>query len=64
MAVHHQYSGSVSPFFPGEDRNPGRGDGRGGMILRREDVARAPAHVGAQLDERLDEHGGLDGHVQ
>ena len=50
--------------FPGENGNPGLGDGRGGMILRREDVARAPAHVGAQLDERLDEHGSLDGHVQ
>ena len=34
------------------------------MILRREDVARHPAHVGAEVDERLDEHGGLHGHVQ
>ena len=34
------------------------------MILRREDVARAPAHVGTQFDERLDEHRRLDRHVQ
>ena len=34
------------------------------MILRREDVARSPAHLGAQRLQRLDEHRGLDGHVQ
>ncbi len=34
------------------------------MILRREDVARGPADLGAQRGERLDEHGRLDGHVQ
>ena len=39
-------------------------DSRGGVILCREDVARHPAHVGAELDERLDEHCGLHGHVQ
>ena len=39
-------------------------DRRGGVILRREDVARHPAHVGAELGQRLDEHGRLDGHVQ
>ena len=36
----------------------------GGVVLRREDVARAPAHLGAERDERLDEDRGLDGHVQ
>ena len=50
--------------LPGEDRNTGRSDGRSGVVLRREDVARAPAHVGTQLDERLDENRRLDGHVQ
>ena len=34
------------------------------MILRREDVARHPAHVGAELVERFDEHGRLNRHVQ
>jgi hypothetical protein len=39
-------------------------DGRGGVVLGGEDVARHPAHVGAEGGQRLDEHGGLDGHVQ
>ena len=30
----------------------------------REDVARAPADLGAERDQRLDQHGGLDRHVQ
>jgi hypothetical protein len=34
------------------------------VVLGGEDVAADPAHVGAERDERLDEHGGLDGHVQ
>ena len=48
----------------GEDRDAGGGDRRGGMVLRRIDVARGPAEVGAERLERLDQHGGLDGHVQ
>jgi hypothetical protein len=40
------------------------GDGRGGVVLGAEDVAGAPADVGAQGLEGLDEHRGLDGHVQ
>ena len=39
-------------------------DRGGGVVLRREDVARHPAHVGAEVDERLDEHRRLHGHVQ
>ena len=39
-------------------------DGRRGVVLGGEDVAARPAHLGAELDERLDEHGGLDRHVQ
>ena len=39
-------------------------DRGGGVILRREDVARDPAHVGAELGQRLDEDGGLHRHVQ
>ena len=40
------------------------GDRRGGVVLRAEDVARAPAHVRAQRRQRLDQHAGLDRHVQ
>ncbi len=50
--------------LPGEHRNAGGGDGGGGVVLGREDVAGNPAHFRAELDERLDEHGGLDRHVQ
>ena len=50
--------------LPGDDRDAGRRDGCGRVVLGAEDVARAPAHLRAQLDERLDEHRGLDGHVQ
>ena len=39
-------------------------DGRRGVILRREDVARHPAHVGAEVDECFDQDGGLHRHVQ
>src|SRR3712207_7695886 len=40
-------------------------DDRGGrLVLGREDVAGHPAHVGAEGDQRLDEHGGLHGHVR
>ena len=36
----------------------------GGVVLGGEDVAGGPAHIGAERDQRLDEHCGLDGHVQ
>ena len=61
--MHHQYSSS-DLALPGEDRNAGGGDGGGGVILRGEDVAACPAHAGAQIDQRLDQHRGLNGHVQ
>ncbi len=48
----------------GEDRRAGGGDGRGGVVLGREDVARGPAHFGTQGFQRLDQHGGLDSHMQ
>ena len=50
--------------LPGEDRHSGGGDGGGGVVLRGVDVAARPGDFGAELDERLDEHGRLDGHVQ
>src|SRR5690606_9541700 len=36
----------------------------GGVVLGRVDVARGPADARAERGERLDEHGGLDGHVE
>ena len=36
----------------------------GGVVLRREDVAAAPGDFGAELLQRLDQHGRLDRHVQ
>ena len=47
-----------------EHRRAARRDGRRRVILRRVDVARGPAHVRAQRLQRLDQRGGLDGHVQ
>ena len=41
-----------------------RRDSRSGVILRREDVARRPADVGTQRGQRLDQHRGLNRHVQ
>src|SRR6185369_6547076 len=40
--------------LPGEDGNARGSDGGGGVILGREDVARGPAHGGAEVDQRLD----------
>ena len=47
-----------------EHRRAAGGDRRGGMVLRRIDVAGRPAHIGAQRLESLDQHRGLDRHVQ
>ena len=48
----------------GEDRDVLRSNRRGSMILGREDIARSPADFGAERGQRLDQYGGLDGHVQ
>jgi hypothetical protein len=48
----------------GEHRRAAGGDGRRRVILGREDVAGGPADLGAQRLERLDQDGGLDGHVK
>ena len=48
----------------GEHRRAGRRDRRRGVILGRIDVARGPAHVGAERLQGLDQDGGLDRHVQ
>jgi hypothetical protein len=62
--------------LPGEDGNasrildraarfgPAHDHGRRGVILRREDVAAHPAHVGAEDVQGLDQDRGLHGHVQ
>ncbi len=47
-----------------EHRDPGRRDRGGGVVLGREDVARGPAHLGAERLERLDQHRRLDRHVE
>jgi hypothetical protein len=47
-----------------EDRNAGGGDRCRGMVLRREDVAGRPADFGTERDQRLDQHGRLDRHVE
>ena len=39
-------------------------DRRRGVVLRREDVAADPAHLRAERDQRLDQHRGLDRHVE
>ncbi len=50
--------------LPGKDRKAAGGNRGGGMVLGREDVAGAPADRRAELGERLDQHRGLDRHVQ
>ena len=65
-----EHAGGVVPVvlqalaLDGEHRHAGCGDRGGRMVLRRVDVARDPAHVGAERLQRLDQHGGLDRHVQ
>ena len=50
--------------LPGKHRRARGGDGGGGVVLGGEDVARGPAHLGTERLQRLDQHRGLDGHVQ
>ena len=48
----------------GEHRRATRGDGGSSVVLGGEDVARGPAYLRTERLQRLDQHGGLDGHVQ
>jgi len=51
--------------LPGEDlAGAGLGASSGGVVLGGENVARAPADLGTELVEGLDQDGGLDGHVE
>src|SRR5436190_1027212 len=52
---------SLTPRMPRARADDDRG---GCVVLSREDVAGNPPHVRAEGVERLDEHSGLDGHVQ
>src|SRR5207237_885986 len=47
-----------------EHQRAGGGNGGGGVVLRRIDVARGPAHVGAERLQRFTQDGGRDGQVQ
>ena len=48
----------------GENGRAAFRDDGGRVVLRREDIAARPAHVGAQRNQRLDQAGRLDRHVQ
>ncbi|MPM88516.1 hypothetical protein SDC9_135620 [bioreactor metagenome] len=48
----------------GEHGRAGGCDGRSGVVLRGENIARSPAHVSAQSLQGFDQHGRLNGHVQ
>ncbi len=50
--------------LPREDGDAGLGDGGGGVVLGGEDVAGGPADFRSEVNEGLDEHGGLNGHVK
>ena len=71
-SVHHQYSSSVSPFQAKTGTPWGSSTVPSGPTAMaaaawswvEKMLQRHPAHVGAERGERLDQHGGLDGHVQ
>ena len=50
--------------LPGEHRRAGLRDGGGSVILGRENIARSPAHIGAEFLQRLNQHRRLNRHVQ
>ena len=50
--------------LPREDRHARLRDRGRGVILRRENIAARPANIRAEIDQRLDQHRGLDRHVQ
>ena len=47
-----------------ENRNTVVSDCGGRVILRRENVAGSPADFGTEREQRFDQHGGLNGHVE
>ncbi len=75
----HEGAGGVFPVFfegfalPGEHGHALRvfhstllayHDGGGSVVLRAENVAAHPAHVGTEIDKRFNQDGGLHGHVE
>ncbi len=50
--------------FVGKDRGARLSDRRRCVVLGAVDVAARPANLGSELDQRLDENGGLDRHVE
>ena len=71
-SVHHQYSGSVSPFQAKTGTPAGASTVPSGPTTAaaaawswvEKMLQDDPADVGAERDEGLDQHGGLHGHVQ
>jgi hypothetical protein len=54
----------VGLALPRVDGDAAGGHGGRRVVLGAEDVAAAPGDLGAQLHQRLHEHGRLDGHVE
>ena len=50
--------------LPGIHADSGRGNSCSCMVLRRENIARRPGHLSAQLHERFNQNSRLNGHVQ
>lgn len=50
--------------LPGKDGDTSCGNGCGGVVLSRKDVARRPGDLGTESSQGLDEDGSLNGHVQ
>ena len=54
----------LSLALPGEDGDALGGDSGGSVVLRGENIAGRPTNFSAQLNQCLNQNGGLDGHVQ
>lgn len=50
--------------LPGKDGNTGSGNSGSGVVLGGEDVAGSPGNLSTESGQGLDQHSGLDGHVQ
>ena len=50
--------------LPGEYRNARRRNRRRRVILRGENIAARPTHIGAKVHQRLNQHGRLNRHMQ
>eukprot|EP00983_Pelagomonas_calceolata_P103777 1158952-Pelagomonas_calceolata.AAC.2 len=53
-----------TPHLPGKHCRGVARNGGGGVVLGAEDVAGAPADLGTQGSQGLNQHGSLDGHVE